>query len=147
MNEEARPGRLQKLSLCVSSYLFLFLILGVIKTYEPPTLSLKPYHSLYLIKRKLPALTNKKEQSLSFCYLLLLVSSVYLNTRQAQERIFNQNPAIALFSLNCLSFIDEGEYLSSSFQHLRLTSSSARYECFMNFIRDYLPKVHFLLTK
>ncbi|KAL2457068.1 Uncharacterized protein Fot_56479 [Forsythia ovata] len=26
---------------------------------------------------------------LPFCYLLLLISSVYLNTRQAQERIFN----------------------------------------------------------
>lgn len=51
---------------------------------------------LYLIKWKQPALTNKKEQSLSFCYLLLLISSVYLNTRQAQERIFNQNRAIAL---------------------------------------------------
>lgn len=82
----------------------------------------------------------------TFCYLLLLISSL-LNTRQAQERIFNQNRSLALFSLNCLSFIDEGESLSSSFQHLRLTSSSARYECFINLIQDYLPKVHFWLTK
>lgn len=101
-------------------------------------------------KMKVPSLIKNSNPSPS---LLWLISSVYLNTRQAQERIFNQNRALALFSLNCLSFIDidEGEYLSSSFQHLRLTSSSARYSCFMNFIRDYLltylNKVNFWLTK
>jgi hypothetical protein len=46
--------------------------------------------------------------------------------------------SLALFSLNCLSFLDEGEYLSSSFQHLRLTSVSARYEWLMNFTRVFV---------
>ncbi|KAG4906001.1 hypothetical protein JHK82_029651 [Glycine max] len=45
-------------------------------------------------------------------YFYSYISLVYLNTRQAQERIFNQNRAIALFSLNCLSFIDEGFAIS-----------------------------------
>ncbi|KAG4953775.1 hypothetical protein JHK85_040150 [Glycine max] len=45
-------------------------------------------------------------------YFYSYIYLVCLNTRQAHERIFNQNWAIALFSLNCLSFIDEGFTIS-----------------------------------
>ncbi|KAG5121458.1 hypothetical protein JHK84_039798 [Glycine max] len=45
-------------------------------------------------------------------YFYSYIYLVCLNTRQAHERIFNQNWAISLFSLNCLSFIDEGFTIS-----------------------------------
>lgn len=56
--------------------------------FEPPVF-------LSILRFSRPTLSTA-QTSILFCYLLWLISSVYLNTRQTQERIFNQNRAIAL---------------------------------------------------
>ena len=109
---------------------------------------------LYFKKWKLLSLTNKKLQSLPFCYLLYFYSYLRYTSIQDKHRkgystktglspylsrltlsytevifssisfrfcVYRYRPIIS--QLPILYSIDEGEYLSSSFQHLRLTSS------------------------
>lgn len=76
---------------------------------------------------------------------LLLPTLIFFLIQDKHRKEYSIKTRLSPYSLNCLSFLDEGEYLSSSFQHLRLTSGVKRnMKVFkISYGTTYLPKVNF----